>query len=565
MSETPIVEEKSQSTQEISRRQFLKGAAVLAGVGALAASGVVARERLSFMNDRTIDMSNFISKANIGEKGERLETVNFEAMRIFYPDLVKTNETGNLFLENTNETPVILDFSKSEGKEIWFVPKITKVSKSNIPWEKCTQESGYGKASVGMELVGAFSILGNKENPPTFMGDVVERIINITGSGKGKCRIENINFKNLRSFKQDENGGGDCPDPAFIAIDNIDVEIQGITIEHTPSKPDNIDETNAQLAKGIIFHNTNNKTINNISIKDSSIRGLQWDGITGNGLVGINIENSDIIQDYSFKLQRGVGVASTFNSPDGNIKIAGSRIEYCKGTAIWINQNLEKETTNTNIEIIDSVINGSGWAVSAPGDHQKTEIKNLTIESDHGGYFQTDGNHLYPLDFSWKGESLDLSFDNVTFEFKKAEIGDIDNIAYLSSFVNWDDFDKFKNIKANDFFPDNFGLWGDISVKIKYSDKETASVLTRKDFLNFVGLVSRELPEANLSSLRLYYDLESNLFLASFGLKYDSTEKTIEFSDLYYIEPLNKGLDLPKKVPKNRIGDQVSFLSKKSL
>ena len=98
------------SKHGFSRRDFLKvagaGLATVAAVG----SGVIARERIIFSNEHKIDMDNYLSKIKVEGRDEW--TINFTALRAFFPDVVKESEQGGFVLKNDSEKPVVLDFSR---------------------------------------------------------------------------------------------------------------------------------------------------------------------------------------------------------------------------------------------------------------------------------------------------------------------------------------------------------------------------------------------------------------------------------------------------------------------
>lgn len=522
-----------QESPKLSRRDFLKVACIAAGAGALAASGVVAKERIFFVKEHTIDMDNYLSKIKV--EGQEGWSINFTALRVFFPDVVKESEHGGFILKNEAETPVVLDFSNASGKEIWLAPNQSEVSKSNMSWDKATQESGFGIVSGGLVLEGAFRVKGNIGMHPIFRGDVLDRVITFKGSGQEDCSVEDITFRGLNAFKQDQDGGGDCPDPAFIGGTNVNLEVQGINIDYVPVKPDWANEENSQLAKGIILHNTENQQPIQLSVAHSMIKGLQWDGITSNGLVEVRMDNSRLVQDRSYKQSRGVGIASTFNSPEGKITITRSLVDYCKGTSIWVNEHTDSPKKASNLEIVDSTINNAGWAVSIDGD-QKTRIKNVEIAPDYNGGPQ-EGSVYWPLDLSWQGNKFDLSLDSLNFKLYP-EMGDAVKLAF---FANWESFSDFQGMPPIDFFTKHFGFWGDLSAKIKFPEGETEVRITRDQFNHFLENLQVGEQSINPSGMMLWFDMKERQFVVLFATELDTGSGTMYFSDPYYIKSETEG------------------------
>lgn len=493
---------------------------------------MVAKERIFFAKEHRIDMGNYLSKIKV--EGKEEWTINFTALRLFFPDVVKESEDGGFVLKNEKETPVVLDFSNAAGKEIRLFPNHSKVSKPNMSWDKAKQESGFGKVSGGLFLEGAFRVEGNVGKHPVFIGDALDRVIDFKGTGGEECSVKDITFRGLNAFKQDENGKGDCPNPAFIAGDNVNLEVQGVVVDYVPVKPDQVNEENSQLAKGIILHNTHNTKNQNplhLFVAHSIIKGLQWDGVTSNGLVEVRIDNSHIIQDASYKQNRGVGVASTFNSPQGRIVITRSLIDYCKGTSIWINEKTDLPRKANNLEIFDSTINNTGWAISIDGE-QKTRVKNLEIAPDYNGGSQ-EGSLYWPLDLNWKGKNFDLSLESLRFKLYP-EMGDVVKLVF---FANWEGFSDFQGIPPVDFFTKHFGSWGELSARVKFSDGETEVKVTKDQFLDFLKNIKPGEQSLNPSGMMLWFDMKKKQFVVLFATELDSETGTMYFSEPFYISP----------------------------
>jgi len=521
-----------QESPKLSRRDFLKVAGIAMGAGTLVANGVVAKDRIFFAKEHSIDMDNYLSKIKVEGRDEW--TINFTALRLFFPDVVKESEHGGFVLRNEKETPVVLDFSNASGKEIRLFPNQAEVSKSNMSWDKANQESGFGVASGGLILEGDFRVKGNIAKHPVFVGDVLDRVICFKGSGKEECSVEDITFRGLNAFKQDQNGREDCPDPAFIAGDNINLEVQGINIDYVPVKPDWANEENSQLAKGIILHNTRNQEPLQLLVAHSMIRGLQWDGITSNGLVDVRVDNSRLIQDRSYKQSRGVGIASTFNSPKGKITINRSLVDYCKGTSIWVNEQTDLPREGNNLEIFDSTINNASWAVSIDAE-QKTRIKNLEVAPDYDGGPQ-EGSVYWPLDLNWKGNKFDLSFDGLKFKLYP-KMGDAVKLAF---FANWEGFSDFQGMAPADFFTEHFGSWGDLSARVKFPEGETEIKVTKDQFLDFLQNIQVGEQSMNPSGMMLWFDMKERQFVVLFATELDSESGTMYFSDPFYISTESK-------------------------
>lgn len=516
-----------QDVPKFSRRDFLKVVGLAVGGGALTVSGVVAKERLLFAKDHTINMDNYLSKIKVEGRDEW--TINYTALRVFFPDVVKESEQGGFLLKNDSEKPVVLDFSNASGKEIRLTPNQTEVSKSNMSWNKADQESGFGMVSGGLVLEGAFRVKGGIARRPVFVGDVLDRTICFKGSGKEVCGVEDIAFRGLNAFKQDQNGGADCPDPAFIAGDDVNLEVRGIHIDYVPVKPDWANEENSQLAKGIILHNTRNQEPLQLYIDHAMIEGLQWDGVNSNGLVCIRVDSSRLFQDRAYKQSRGVGIASTFNSPEGKIVINRSVIDYCKGTSIWVNEQADLPRKVNNLEIIDSTVSNTGWAISIDAE-QKTRVKNLEVAPDYNSGPQ-EGSLYWPLDLSWKGNKLDLSVDNLKFDLYP-EMGDAVKLVY---FANWEKFSDFQGMAPVDFFARHFGSWGDFSARIKFPEGETEIKVTKDQFLDFLQNIQASEQYLNPSGMMLWFDMKEKQFFVLFARELDSESGTMYFGDSFYI------------------------------
>jgi len=527
---------------KFSRRDFLKAAGVAAVAGALSATGVVAKERIFLATEDAIDMDRYLLKINVEGRDEW--TINFRALRLFFPDVVKKSKDGSFVLKNEKDTPVVLDFSNAAGKDIRLVPNHSEVSKSNMSWDKAKQESGFGKVSGGIFLEGAFKVKGNTDNHPVFIGDVLDRVINFNGTGGENCSVENVTFRGLNAFKQDEKGGSDCPDPAFIAGNNVNLEVRGVTVDYIPIKPDWANEENSQLAKGIILHNTENQNPLHLIVEHSMIKGLQWDGVTSNGLVDVKIDNSQLIQDASYKYTRGVGIASTFNSPQGKITITDSFIDYCKGASIWVNET-DLPSKENNLEIFDSTINNSAWAISIQGE-QKTRVKNLEIAPNYRDGPQK-GSYC-PLELRWKGNKFDFSLENLRFKLYP-EMGDA---VQLTFFANWERFSDFQGMPPVDFFAEHFGLWGDLSAKVKFSDGETEVKVTRDQFLNFLKNLKSTEQDLNPSGMMLWFDMEQRQFVVLFATEIDSSGN-MHFSEPFYINSKTGYQNIPSSIGMSQI------------
>jgi hypothetical protein len=537
------------SKHGFSRRDFLKvagaGLATVAAVG----SGVIANERIIFSNEHKIDMDNYLSKIKVEGRDEW--TINFTALRAFFPDVVKESEQGGFVLKNDSEKPVVLDFSNAGGKKIRLFPNDSSVAKSNMSWEKSQEPTGFGLVRGGLFLEGAFTVKGNIGREPVFVGDVLDRVISFKGNGTETCVVEDVEFKGLNAFKQDQTGGGDCPSPAFIAGDDVNLEVRGIKIDYTPIKPGWADEVNSQLAKGIILHNTQNERPLKLLVTHSVIKGLEWDGVCANGLAEIQVVKSWLFQNRSYKQVRGVGIASTFNSPDGKISIVDSTVDYCKGTSIWVNEQTDLPRKISNLEIQDTAISNAGCAISIDAD-QKTKIKNLNVSPDYAGGLQSD-TEGFPLHLGWKGEKFDLSFENLNFNLS-TDMGDGIKLMF---FANWDEFANFSNTSPKDFFDKHFGSWGDVSVKLKTDEGKIEEFkLSKQQFADFlVNFKSNE--TVNPSGMMLWFDTKIKQFVVLFATNLDP-QGSMSFSEPYYFEDNinnvpNHGASLiPKTVSKRQ-------------
>ena len=546
MAETPPDQGQKPS---FSRRDFLKVAGAGLAAVAVVGSGVVGKERIIFSNEHKIDMDNYLSKIKVGGRDEW--TINFTALRVFFPDVVKESEQGGFVLKNDSEKPVVLDFSNAGGKEIRLFPNDSSVAKSNMSWEKSKEPTGFDLVRGGLFLEGAFAVKGNIGREPIFVGDVLDRVISFKGNGTQTCVVEDVAFKGLNAFKQDQTGEDDCPSPAFIAGDDVNLEVRGIKIDYTPIKPDWADEVNSQLAKGIILHNTQNKRPLKMLVTHSVIKGLEWDGVCANGLVEIQVVKSRLFQNRSYKQVRGVGIASTFNSPDGKISIVDSTVDYCKGTSIWINEKTDLPRKINNLEIQDTAISNAGWAISIDAD-QKTKIKNLNVSPDYAGGLQSDTEY-FPFHLGWKGEKFDLSFENLNFNLS-TDMGDGIKLMF---FANWDEFANFSDTSPKEFFDKDFGSWGDVSVKLKGDGGKTEEFkLSKQQFADFLtNFKSNEI--VNPSGMMLWFDTKIKQFVVLFATNLDP-QGSMSFSEPYYFEgnenniPNHGASLIPKTVSKQQ-------------
>lgn len=516
----------SEGKKKINRRDFLKVARTGIGVVARVFIDLSMRERFTFYNEHKIDMNNYLSKRKKDGKDEW--TINFTTLRTLFPDVVKKSENGDFFFKNDSEKRIVLDFSSAGGKEIRLYPNNSKVAKSNMSWEKSRESTSFDTVTGGLFLEGAFAVRGSLSNEPIFVGDVLDRVISFKGTGNENCTVEDIAFRGLNAFKQDSNGGGDCPSPAFISGDDVNLDVQGIKIDYTPVKPDWADETNSQLAKGIILHNTRNNKPLKMTVAYSLIKGLEWDGICSNGLANIQVEKSRLLQNRSYKQKRGVGIASTFNSPDGKISIIGSTVDYCKGTCIWINEKEDLPLKNNNLEIFDSTISNTGWAISIDAE-QRTKISNLNILPDYDGGSQKNFDY-WPLELYWKGKKFDMSFDNINFNLSP----DMGDGIKLMFFANWEGFNDFSSTSPREFFDTNFGSWGDISVKIKNVDQIEEFKILKQQFTDFINNLKTSIPPINPSGMMLFFDNKTKQFAILFATELDSQTGNMNFSEPYY-------------------------------
>lgn len=213
----------SNTPNQFSRRDFLKTAGGLAATtvaDALLFGGAVAiEEKMMFSEKHKINMNNYLLKCQIpdphyyAENDKRPEAkygyaINYPALKLLFPDVVKDSENGGHLFSNTTENQVELDFSGAMDKEIVFFPNQVEVAKSNMSWDKAKNAESFGSVSSGLVLEGAFKVKGDIGHPPIFLGDNLDRVIMFKGSGKEKCLVEDIYLKgNLSAYKQDNDGG----------------------------------------------------------------------------------------------------------------------------------------------------------------------------------------------------------------------------------------------------------------------------------------------------------------------------------------------------------------------
>lgn len=283
------------------------------------------------------------------------------------------------------------------------------------------------------------------------------------------------------------------------------------------------------------------------------IKGLQWDGITSNGLVEVRVDNSRLIQDRSYKHSRGVGIASTFNSPEGKIIITSSFVDYCKGTSIWVNEHTNIPRTANNLEIANSTINNTAWAISIDGD-QKTRIKNVEIAPDYNGGPQEDSVY-WPMHMNWKGNKFDLSFDSLNFKLYP-EMGDVVKLAF---FANWESFSDFQNMSPVDFFAKHFGSWGNLSAKIKFPEGETEVRITKDQFNDFLKNLQVGEQSINPSGMMLWFDMKKRQFVVLFATELDTKSGNMYFSEPFYIEGETKQHDKSVTNKMTRVANRLNL------
>lgn len=423
----------SKDTSKFSRRDFLKLAGVAGGIGA-AYLGKRTWERVTGVPEGrekediylSINMADFVTPVESGEKDTF--SIDFKRLKKNYPFLVDDRE-GSWVLKNRQEKKVELSFDDLGGKTIVFrEPNEIEAAKSNIDPKEYQGEKGYGKVKAGLVLEGNFSVSFDRmfTDKPKFVGTGLDRGIYFKGVEKNAvCQVENIHFEGLNDYTQ-AAGGQEIPAPAYISADNAALFVQGVDISHTPQKPENIDEVNSQLTRGIILNVTGSKGSleeNHLEVKGANIKGLLWDAIVSNGEVAIKVEDSRLEQSEKYRLRRGAGVATTFNTNRGSITVIKSRVDYNKGVANFT--NAESPSAFVNILIEDSILSVSQWATVLKFTENAT-IKSTVIDLTKGASERiAEGQELTSWDQAPLGhitiestlEDTKKLMENVSFTF----------------------------------------------------------------------------------------------------------------------------------------------------
>lgn len=527
--------ESGAGKQQLSRRDFLK-----LGGAALAAVVVGDRVRAAVeMSDRSINMAAYVVKNPLNNE----HSINFPRLLIDAPKLVKHTKDGFQF-HNAEATPFVLDFSSLAGEKIRLPQTKATAAWSNAAWEQYKSGEAFGSVNAGLVFDGNFSIKGNAGNPPVFLADNLDRAMQFHGNGEASsATIQDIKVQGLRSYAQTEKGDGSLPSPAYIVGDDINLTLEGVIIDHKGSLPGGVDESNAQLAKGVMLHNTKNKAPLHMTVTHSMFRGLQWDGIYANGKAQMLIDTVKLFQDPAYKTQRGVGIASTFNDRKGFISVQNSDIRYCKGTAIWTNQGSQEPGNRPNILINGSSYDVNAWSVNMDKD-QSVRLATMVIKP----YWDSDviGNPTYwPMELWQENAKPDLSFTKLEFSIKPSH----NEPVRLMQFVNWYDYGALAKRGLSTHIKEDIKHVGDIVITCG----ERMQKITRDTLLDFFSSVEKEHPEVNPAVIRMMYDPASRQVGVQFANAFDAATGDLSLSDFFWI-PKDGASIHPVSSSKGRFG-----------
>ncbi len=415
---------------------------------------------------------------------------------------------------------------------------------SNAPWDKYKSGEAFGSVDAGLVFNGNFTIKGDVGRPPIFLADNLDRAFQFHGDGKTTtATVQDIKISGLRSYAQTENGDGNVPSPAYIVGDDVNLTLEGVLIDHKGSLPDGINETNAQLTKGVMLHNTKNNIPLHLSITHSALHGLQWDGIYANGKAQMVVDTVRLYQDAAYKQQRGVAIASTFNDRKGFISVQNSDIRYCKGTAIWTNQGDQVPGNRPNILINGSSYDVNAWSVNMDKD-QSVRLATMVVKP----YWDSDviGDPTYwPMELWQENAKPDLSFGTLEFAIKPTHTESV----RLLEFVNWHDYDALGKRGLQTHVREDIKHIGDIVI----TTGERMQKITRDAFLTFLGEVEKAHPEVNPAVIRMIYDPNTRQVGVQFATAFDKTTGNLSLSDFFWM-PKNGESTPPVSSQKGKLG-----------
>lgn len=514
---TGVMSESGAGKQTFSRRDLLK-------VGGLALATVVVGDRVRAaveMSDRSINMAAYVVKNPINNE----QSINFPRLLIDAPNLVKHTKDGFTF-HNAAEKPFILDFSTLAGEKIRLPHTKATAAWSNATWDQYKSGEAFGSVSAGLVFDGNFVIKGDVGRPPLFLADNLDRAFQFNGSGDATtATISDIKISGLRSYAQTEKGDGSLPSPAYIVGDDVNLTLEGVIIDHAGVLPDGVDESNAQLTKGVMMHNTKNNAPLHMTVTHSMLRGLQWDGIYANGKAQMLIDTVKLFQDPAYKQQRGVGIASTFNDRKGFISVQNSDVRYCKGTAIWTNQGSQEPGNRPNILINGSSYDVNAWSVNMDKD-QSVRLATMVIKP----YWDSDviGDPTYwPMELWQENAKPDLSFTKLEFSIKPSHKESV----RLMQFVNWYDYGSLAKRGVSTHVKEDIKHVGDIVI----ISGERMQKITRDTLLDFFATVEKEHPEVNPAVIRMIYDPAIRQVGVQFASAFDAATGDLSLSDFYWI------------------------------
>ncbi|MFZ5534909.1 MAG: twin-arginine translocation signal domain-containing protein [Patescibacteria group bacterium] len=527
--------ESGSGKHTLSRRDFLK-------IGGAAIAAVVAGDRVRAtveMLDRSINMSAYVIKNPLNNE----HSINFPRLLIDAPHLVKHTKDGFEF-HNAETNPFVLDFSSLAGEKIRLSGTKDTAAWSNAPWDKYKSGEAFGSVDAGLVFNGNFTIKGDVGRPPIFLADNLDRAFQFHGDGKTTtATVQDIKISGLRSYAQTENGDGNVPSPAYIVGDDVNLTLEGVLIDHKGSLPDGINETNAQLTKGVMLHNTKNNMPLHLSITHSALHGLQWDGIYANGKAQMVVDTVRLYQDAAYKQQRGVAIASTFNDRKGFISVQNSDIRYCKGTAIWTSQGDQVPGNRPNILINGSSYDVNAWSVNMDKD-QSVRLATMVVKP----YWDSDviGDPTYwPMELWQENAKPDLSFGTLEFAIKPTHTESV----RLLEFVNWHDYDALGKRGLQTHVREDIKHIGDIVI----TTGERMQKITRDAFLTFLGEVEKAHPEVNPAVIRMIYDPNTRQVGVQFATAFDKTTGNLSLSDFFWM-PKNGESTPPVSSQKGKLG-----------
>lgn len=512
---------------KISRRDLLKLGVAALGGGILAVLGI--REKLRNIQEKEgkIDMMLFTSKDS--ETNER--TINFSLLKAVFPELIHQEKEGYSFI-NTGEKEVILDFKCLSGEKIRLGKNIIEAAISNIPWEEADKPEGKAEASCGLICRGDFTIRGNVNSQPEFVGEGLDRAIMFIGNGKELGQVEDIKFTGLNGYTKGEKKVA----PSYIGADDINLKVRGIYIKNVVNTPEGVSEANAQLAKGISLHNSKNSHNLLMQVQSSLITGLEWDGIYSNGKTQIVLSKVSLIQDKKYRYRRGTAVAATFNSADGIIMATNLSWNYAKGARFYLNDITQTNNGTTNLDLENCSGSSHAWTLLL-GMGDKTKLRGQKIIPDWG-ISKDDDLKFFPVEINCANGKVGLDFDNLEFTIDPGwKAG-----ARLIKFDGLQFIPDLQTLGIRNFFEEKFDHFGGLIINVGNEKFD----LSRDNLLKALSYIDQnQTVKLNPFNIELRYYLDSRQ-LVIYVSNYADRAKSVPSLAVFYI---NQNGELVDQVP----------------